>query len=189
MLIANRGEIAVRIIRACRELGIETVAVASDIDERALHAQLADRVVVLGPAPASQSYLDIAKVIDAARSMQADAVHPGYGFLSENAAFAAAVTDAGLIFVGPPADVIDAHGLEDRGANADGVGRRARRTGTHAVRSARGEPGRGGAGDRLSGADQGVGWRRRQGHAGRDAARGTCRGDWGGATRGTGGVR
>ena len=106
LLIANRGEIAVRIIRACRELGIESVAVYSGADERAPHALLADRALPIGPAPAIQSYLSIPAIVEAARQSKADAVHPGYGFLSENAAFAQACVDAGLTFVGPPADVI-----------------------------------------------------------------------------------
>jgi len=106
LLIANRGEIAVRVIRACRELEIESVAVYSDADGRAPHARLASRAVRIGPAPAIQSYLSIPNIIEAARGSQADAIHPGYGFLSENAAFAQACADAGLTFVGPPAGVI-----------------------------------------------------------------------------------
>jgi acetyl-CoA carboxylase biotin carboxylase subunit len=106
LLIANRGEIAVRIIRACRELGIESVAVYSDADARAPHSLAADRAVAIGPAPAGDSYLSIPKLLDAARSRRADAVHPGYGFLSENAAFADACVKAGLTFVGPPAAAI-----------------------------------------------------------------------------------
>jgi len=110
LLIANRGEIAVRIVRACRELGIQAVAVYSDADAAAPHVLAADRAVRLGPAPAAESYLNIAAVIDAARQAEADAVHPGYGFLSERAAFAAACADAGLLFVGPPADAIERMG-------------------------------------------------------------------------------
>ena len=106
LLIANRGEIALRIIRACRELGIETVAVHSDADAGAPHALAADRAIRIGPAPATESYLSIPKILDAARSSGADAVHPGYGFLSENAAFAAGCGAAGLTFVGPPPDAI-----------------------------------------------------------------------------------
>jgi acetyl-CoA carboxylase biotin carboxylase subunit len=106
LLVANRGEIAVRVIRACREAGIESVAVCSDADAGAPHAVLADHVVRIGPAPAAESYLNPGRIIDAARTAGADAVHPGYGFLSENAAFAAACEDAGLVFVGPPADAI-----------------------------------------------------------------------------------
>ena len=106
LLIANRGEIALRIINTCREMGIESVAVYSAADAKALHVEAADSTVAIGPPQAAESYLSIAKIIDAARSSGADAIHPGYGFLSENAEFAAACKDASLVFVGPSADVI-----------------------------------------------------------------------------------
>ena len=106
LLIANRGEIAVRIIRACREMAIETIAVYSDADADAPHVAAADRAAAIGPAPASESYLSIPRLLGAARAHGADAVHPGYGFLSESAAFASACEGAGLTFVGPPSEVI-----------------------------------------------------------------------------------
>jgi len=106
ILIANRGEIAVRIIRACREMGLPTVAVFSDCDRDARHVREADQAFHIGPSEAVKSYLRIDAIVDAARRAGADAVHPGYGFLAENAAFARACADAGLTFIGPSADAI-----------------------------------------------------------------------------------
>ena len=113
LLIANRGEIACRIIRTAREMGIRTVAVCSDADAKALHVRQADEAVHIGPSPARESYLVGEKIIAAAKATGAEAIHPGYGFLSENAAFAQAVIDAGLIWVGPNPASITAMGLKD----------------------------------------------------------------------------
>ena len=110
VLIANRGEIALRVIRACQELGIKTVAVYSEADARAPHVREADEAVLIGPAPSSESYLRGDKIIDAAKLTGADAIHPGYGFLSEREWFARAVRDAGLVWIGPPAEAIAAMG-------------------------------------------------------------------------------
>ena len=106
VLIANRGEIALRVMRTCKAMGIATVAVFSDADADAPFVRFADEAVRIGPPPARESYLVINALLDAARTTGADAIHPGYGFLSENAAFAEAVTEAGLVFIGPPASVI-----------------------------------------------------------------------------------
>jgi len=113
ILIANRGEIACRVIDTARRMGVETVAVFSDADADARHVAMADRAVRIGPAPAAESYLDGAAIIDAARAAGAEAIHPGYGFLSENPDFAEAVATAGLVFIGPSARAIRAMGLKD----------------------------------------------------------------------------
>ncbi len=106
VLIANRGEIAVRIIRSCREMGIETVAVFSDADRKSLHVRYADEALHIGPSPSAESYLVKEKIVEAAKRTNADAIHPGYGFLSENADFADLVRSEGIIFIGPPAESI-----------------------------------------------------------------------------------
>jgi len=110
ILIANRGEIACRVIRACREMGIGTVAVYSDADSDALHVRMADEAYHIGPSPSAASYLRGEKIIDAAKRSNAEAIHPGYGFLSENAAFVREVSDAGITFIGPPPAAMEAMG-------------------------------------------------------------------------------
>src|SRR6476619_945937 len=118
ILIANRGEIAMRILRACRELGIATVAVHSQADANALHVRFADEAICIGPAAAAKSYLNIPAIISAAEISAADAIHPGYGFLSENAEFVQVVEACGISFIGPSADAMRLWGDKIRAREA-----------------------------------------------------------------------
>jgi acetyl-CoA carboxylase biotin carboxylase subunit len=118
IVIANRGEIALRILRACKELGIKTVAVHSTADRELMHVKMADESVCIGPAPASESYLSIPAIISAAEITDAVAIHPGYGFLAENADFAEQVEKSGFIFIGPRPDTIREMGDKVSAINA-----------------------------------------------------------------------
>ncbi len=171
VLVANRGEIAVRIVRALREAGIASVAVYSDADRASLAVLMADEAAHLGPAPASESYLRIDKIIEAARQHGAEAIHPGYGFLSENAEFAEACEAAGIVFIGPPAAAMRQMGSKTAARKLAIAAGAPVVPGTEAaidnLENAKETAGSAG----LSGVAQGLGGRRRE----RDAPRGSRR--------------
>ncbi len=165
ILIANRGEIALRIICACKDLGIRTVAVYSEADRHSLHTRFADEAICIGPAKSSRSYLDIPAVISAAEITNADAVHPGYGFLSENADFAEVCETSGLTFIGPRPEVIRRMGLKQEARDRHGAGRRADSAGVERRPRQRRRSSRSGERHRLSGDAESLGRRRRARHA------------------------
>ena len=163
VLVANRGEIAIRVIRALKEMGIKSVAVYSEADRETPHVREADEAYLLGPATPAESYLNIEKIIETAQKAGAEAIHPGYGFLAENADFARALDDAGIVFIGPPASAIDAMGSKTKAREI------MQEAGVPIVPGAT-EPAKdvdaatqAGRGDRLPGRLQGGGRRRRQG--------------------------
>ena len=164
VLVANRGEIACRVFRTARRMGIRTIAVYSEADADALHVREADEAVLIGPAAARESYLDAAKVLAAAKATGAEAIHPGYGFLSENADFAEAVTAAGLVWIGPPPAAIRAMGLKDAAKKLMIEAGVPVTPGYQGEDQSDANPDRRGRPHRLSGADQGRRRRRRQGH-------------------------
>ena len=177
VLIANRGEIALRMLRACKELGIQTVAVHSTADANAMHVRLADESVCIGPPPAKDSYLNIPSILAACEITGADAVHPGYGFLSENARFARILTEHKITFIGPSEHHIRDHGRQDHG-QADRRGARHSRGPRLRGRDqdARGSD-RARQGHRLPGDRQGDRRRRRARHEGRAQRRRDARRD------------
>ena len=165
ILIANRGEIAVRIIRACREMGIQSVAVYSEADRDSLHTLLADEAICIGPAPSTKSYLNMEQILAATVAMGAEAIHPGFGFLSENAKFAELCAKCNIAFIGPSAEIIHRMGnkSEARKTMMEAgvpVSPGKQNSGLYGGRSQKN-----GRGDRLSGDDQGILRRRWKGHA------------------------
>jgi len=165
ILIANRGEIACRVIKTARRLGVATVAVYSEADANARHVRLADEAVLIGPAAARESYLVGERILDVAKRTGAEAIHPGYGFLSENADFAEACEKAGVVFIGPPASAIRAMGSKSAAKSLMGAAGVPLTPGYHGDNQ---DPAfLAQQADRLSGADQGQLRRRRQRHASR----------------------
>ena len=171
ILIANRGEIACRVIKTARRLGVRTVAVFSEADANARHTRLADEAVLIGPPPARESYLDIDRIIDAAKQTGAEAIHPGYGFLSENEDFAAACAANGIVFIGPPAEAIRAMGSKSAAKALMEQAPVPLVPGYHGKEQDGKIPAERSGPDRLSGAAQALRRRRRQGHAHRRTPR------------------
>ena len=166
ILVANRGEIAVRIIRACKELNIRTVAVYSEADANSMHVQMADEAICIGKPPSSESYLRIDRIISAAEIADVDAIHPGYGFLSENAHFADVCESCNIRFIGPSSRAMNA--LEDKSTSRDACAQGGRADPAGFRRPRRKRAGRSGRGQahRLPGHDQSHRRRRRARHAG-----------------------
>ncbi len=175
ILIANRGEIACRVIKTARRMGIKTVAVYSEADANARHVRLADEAVLIGPAAARESYLVIDKIIAAAKATGAQAIHPGYGFLSENEDFCHACEREGIVFIGPPVSAIRAMGSKSEAKKLMEAAGVPLTPGYHGDDQEPGVPAQAGRRHRLPGADQGRGRRRRQGHAPGRALRGLHR--------------
>ena len=167
ILIANRGEIACRVIKTARRLGVATVAVYSEADANARHVRLADEAVLIGPAAARESYLVGEHILDVARRTGAEAIHPGYGFLSENEEFAEACEKAGVVFIGPPASAIRAMGSKSAAKALMGSSGRTADARIPWRQPGSRLPGPASGPDRLSGADQGQLRRWRQRHASR----------------------
>ena len=180
ILIANRGEIACRVIRTAKAMGYRTAAIHSEADAEALHVRVADVATSIGPPEARASYLNIDAIIAAARRLGAEAVHPGYGFLSENAGFARACAEAGLVFIGPSRRCDRCHGQQGGGQAAHGRGRRAMPARLPRQRPVRAKADRGGGAHRLSRDGESGGRRRRARHAAglfpERAGGGHCRG-------------
>ena len=175
LLIANRGEIACRVIRTARAMGLRTIAVYSEADRNAMHVAFADEAVLLGPAQARDSYLNIARVIAAAKETGAEAIHPGYGFLSENAEFARACLDAGIVFVGPTAEMMTAMGSKSGSKALMEKAGVPLVPGYHGEASGRGDAGERRRADRLSAIGEGIRGRWRPRHAGGQFGCGTVR--------------